>query len=182
MSMIHDTSFPRIAVRVCVAVLLTAVLVRIFIIDSFTVEGNSMAPTIIGGDYVFVNKLARWFDAPERHDIVVGNFRGLEGTKVIKRVVGLPREWIYISEGEIRSASSREEEPHFVKKIDVEAFTATSTEPYAYRLDPHEYFLMGDNGNGSIDSRNLGPVDVYDIDGTVFLSVRWENLKLTWFK
>src|SRR5688572_7860785 len=77
-----------------VAVLVTGLLIRIWILDSFIVKGDSMAPTIVEGDYIFVNKAAYWRKTPERHDLVVGEFRDVEGVLAIKRVVGLPGEWI----------------------------------------------------------------------------------------
>lgn len=156
------------------AVLITGILIRVFLIDSFTVVGNSMAPTIIDGDYVFVNKWAYRAESPRHNDIVVAQFRGMQGMNAIKRVVATPGEWIHIEQGTIYTASTREGERNKVGMIDSEDFVsaATSTEAYSYRLDPYEYFLMGDNGMGSVDSRDLGPVDQYHIEGRVMSAIR----------
>jgi signal peptidase I len=70
--------------------------------DWNVVPTGSMNPTIIEGDRVFVNKLAyglkvpfttwhvaRW-DAPARGEVVVF-FAPHDGTRMVKRVVGVPR-------------------------------------------------------------------------------------------
>lgn len=160
----------------------SAVFLRTFVIDSFIVSGDSMAPTVVDGDYVFINKLAYLMSSPGRDDVVVGNFRD-DGVRVIKRVVGLPREWI-IFEG--NTASVRRvgsEESLAVRTLYPEALVehlGTSTD-YAYRLDPYEYFLLGDNTLFSSDSREFGPVDYYAIHGKVFLNVSFKNKKLDWY-
>jgi len=149
------------------AVLLTTFLIRHFVLDSFLVIGNSMAPTLTSGDYVFVNKMAYDWKKPLRRDIVVVNFREMSDKKAIKRVIGLPGEWVFIENGIIYVAAERDGERTEVGKLDTEDFAATTSLNYSYRLDPFEYFLLGDNGLTSTDSRELGPVDIYKIDGKV---------------
>jgi len=69
------------------------------------VPTGSMNPTILEGDLIYVNKvaydlrfpltdyrLARWSD-PERGDIVIC-FSPEDGTRLVKRVVGLPGETV----------------------------------------------------------------------------------------
>lgn len=147
---------------------ISVVLVRVFVVDTFTVAGNSMAPTIIEGDYVVVNRLAYLFDSPERDDIVVGTFRDMDYTKVIKRVIGLPREWVRIENGSVRIADERGAEGREVGDLYAGevGLRSTSTD-VTYRLDPNEYYLLGDNGIKSTDSREFGPIDHSRIDGEV---------------
>lgn len=166
------------------ALLLSVVLVRILVLDSFTVQGNSMAPTIIDGDYVFVNKLSYMFKkTPKRDDIVVFNFRELSHTKVVKRVKGLPSEWVVIEGSVISIKNERDSELTNAGSLYDSRFDDHGKgESYTYRLDPHEYFLIGDNGLGSVDSRELGPVDIYKIDGRVIVSFRLSEIKLRFFK
>lgn len=100
------------------AILITGLLVRIFLVDTFIVKGNSMAPTIVDGDYVFVNKTAYINQSPQKMDIVVGEFRNLDGVLVIKRVVGQPREWVYIENGEINVTDKKDGQRQRVAKLD----------------------------------------------------------------
>ena len=84
-------------------IILTAV--RSAIADWNDVPTGSMNPTIVQGDRVFVNKLAydlkvpyttwhlaQWSD-PKRGDIVVF-FSPADGTRLVKRVVGMPGDKI----------------------------------------------------------------------------------------
>ena len=168
---LRNVSKVKKAAYIVTAVLISTFLIRYFILDSFLVIGNSMAPTLTNGDYIFVNKMAYDWHKPSRLDIVVVNFREMADKKAIKRIVGLPGEWIYIEKGIVYVANQRDGEKTEVGKLDTEDFTSTTSADYNYRLDPHEYFLLGDNGLTSTDSRELGPVDIYKIDGKVIHNV-----------
>lgn len=135
--------------QILLAVGIIALVLRTFVIDAFIVQGDSMAPTVLAGDYVFVNKLAYFLKEPLREDIVVGKFR-THSSKMIKRIVGLPGE-----------------------KVGLTAAAIT--------LDPKEYFVLGDNRYGSIDSKELGPIDKWDLDGRVFLVIKLKNLSFKVF-
>ena len=169
----------RLIAATAIVVLITGIVIRIFFIDSFTVIGDSMAPTLVDGDYVFVNKHIYTRIMPQRGDIVVGNFRSIE-PKIIKRVVGLPGEWVFIKEnGMIGVAAERDsalEEVPLRNPDSVAMKTEEDSGNFTYRLDPHEYFLVGDNFRVSKDSRELGPIDAYKIDGKVFLRIRVREL------
>lgn len=170
----------NVVFSVLTAALISGIIIRIFLFDSFFVVGNSMAPAIVDGDYVFVNKLAYQNAEPAREDIVVGNFREMPGKKVIKRVVGLPREWISIEDNQLTITGSRGGEVVATRELYTDTLAAhaaaTSTR---YRLDPFEYYLIGDNGLSSIDSRELGPVDNYQIDGKVVMKFDFTTFKLS---
>lgn len=162
------------------ALVLSAILVRSFVFDSFTVIGNSMAPTIQEGDHLFVNKLAYWSNKPARGDIVVGDFRGLEGKKVVKRVVAVPDEWLWIEDGTLKVSNDKSELGTETGRIsEARKKMGELGNGLYYKLDPHEYFLAGDNEIASVDSFELGPVDSYHIDGRVmgaFRLLEWNYL------
>ena len=88
-------------------IILTAV--RSAIADWNDVPTGSMNPTIVQGDRVFVNKLAydlkvpfttwhlaQWSN-PKRGDIVVF-FSPVDGTRLVKRVIGLPGDKIELAD------------------------------------------------------------------------------------
>ncbi len=97
---------------------LRSVLVIVIVITAFRsavadwndVPTGSMKPTILEGDRILVNKLAydlrvpytgwqiaRW-DDPSRGDIVV-LFSPSDGTRLVKRVVGLPGDSVAVTDG-----------------------------------------------------------------------------------
>ncbi|PCI29272.1 signal peptidase I [Candidatus Wolfebacteria bacterium] len=164
-------------------VILFGVLLRVFILDTFIVQGDSMAPSILPGDYVFVNKSAYAFNrSPSRRDVVVTNFRGQEDISIIKRVVGLPRERVEITPSEIRIKKDRDDEGIVVMEdgyINLPNFATNGTS--TIMLDPYEYFILGDNRYVSTDSRVLGPVDKYALMGKVVLVLRLKEFKFVKF-
>src|SRR5690606_8820008 len=82
-----------------------ALLIRIFVIEAFRIPTDFMAPTLLPGDHVFVNKIAygkHWFsqkDSPSRGDVVVFSFPGDPSKEYIKRVIGVPGDVIEIKDG-----------------------------------------------------------------------------------
>ena len=125
-----------------------------------------MNPSILSGDYIFVYKLSYVRGDPERGDIVVATPRGIN-EKIVKRIVGLPSEWISIEDGRVVVRTERRgeeeilEEPYLsMEKTPEVGITSTN-------LDPQEYFALGDNRAVSVDSRELGLIDSWDIDGRV---------------
>jgi len=92
-------------VRSLLIVLLTVGAFRSAVADWNDVPSGSMKPTILEGDRIFVNKLAydlkvpftRWrlarWTTPQRGDIVV-LFSPADGTRLVKRVVGMPGDRI----------------------------------------------------------------------------------------
>lgn len=92
------------------SVLIVLSVFRSAVADWNDVPTGSMKPTILEGDRIYVNKaaygfrvpftmnwLARW-DTPERSEIVVC-FSPKDGTRLVKRVVGVPGDTLQIRNG-----------------------------------------------------------------------------------
>jgi signal peptidase I len=170
--------------------------------DWSDVPTGSMKPTILEGDRVFVNKLAydlkvpfttrhlaEWSN-PHRGDIVVF-FSPHDGTRLVKRVVGVPGDTIElrndglvlngqaveykpIAEELVRSVAPADRarqvyaaeqlpgQPHVVAAIP----SVSALRDYGpYRVPEGQYFMMGDNRDDSFDSRYYGPVERKHIVG-----------------
>ena len=105
--------------------------------------------------------------APDRNDIVV-----LEKTaapdvyddNIIARVAGLPGETVEIKDGKVYIDGDEYVAPGGIKGADGEM---------KVKLKKNEVFLLCDNRDEDIDSRNekLGPVDMKAIKGRVLFSV-----------
>jgi len=130
-------------------------LITNFVVCKVTVDGISMNPTYNTGDTLIVSRLA----TPERGDIVT--FK--KGNKsYIKRIIAIPGDTIAIQNSKVFLNGDIIEEDYINEKD----FEGGSIESSAFTLEDEEYFVMGDNRNNSIDSRNFGVVNKDEIIGT----------------
>jgi signal peptidase I len=95
-------------------VIVIVLLVRSFLFEPFRIPSSSMVPTLLVGDFIFVNKFTYGlrlpvlkseivsFGAPKRGDVVVFRLPADERTNYIKRVVGLPGDRVSYRAGQLR--------------------------------------------------------------------------------
>lgn len=164
--------------------LLVAFVVRGFVLAHFVVEGQSMATTLDTGDRVFVNKLSYRLHDPNRGDVVVlHQITGATERDLIKRVVGLPGETIEMTGCVVRITEPGGDAPQILDEpyLDEADRAPGSCGPdVTSQVVPDEHvFVMGDNRDGSQDSRTLGPIDEDDLVGRAFV-VFWPRDHLQW--
>ena len=112
------------------------------------VEGMSMSPTLKDKENLILDKISYRFRDPKRYEIVVFPPKYKENTYYIKRVIGLPGETVEIWKGEVYIDGQRLPGDDSYGKIEDPGLAA---EPFL--LGEDEYFVLGDNRNDSIDSR-----------------------------
>lgn len=154
--------------RTIVLVLLTAFLIRSFVMQPFVVQGASMEPTLKSSEYLIVEKLAYKFREPERGEIIVFRAPVNWTENYIKRVIALPGETISIKNNQIYVNGSLLEED-YIKDNDL--FSGDTDFSVDLTLGPDEYFVAGDNRNHSSDSRVWGPLPKQNIIGRAVISV-----------
>ena len=140
-----------------ILVILLAILIRTFIASPVRVNGKSMISTLKEGDILLLNKMSKKY---KRFDIVVIDNNG---TRLIKRIVGLPGENIEYKNNSLYINNKYVED---VAKEPTEDFSLE--ELYGYKMLPEGYyFVMGDNRDGSSDSRDprIGLIKKSDIKG-----------------
>ena len=152
-----------------VVVILFAYVVVYFFGQSRTNIGQSMDPTLSGGDVVLINELSYRFGSPSRNDVIAFRPNGSQSShSYMKRVIGLPGETIQIRNGMIyiNGNAYLEDEDY----PDIEN-AGIAEEPIT--LGEEEYFVLGDNRNNSEDSRfaDIGCVKQKDIEGKVWMVV-----------
>lgn len=128
------------------------------------VVGNSMAPTLQDRQHVQTLPLdPQCHKRPsQRGKIVAFRHPQRHHSIYVKRIVGLPEEFVSI-EGEVVAVDgSRLEEPY----LPMPGVTPTSGASKWFN-DVDEYFLLGDNRGDSEDSRSFGPVPSRLIIGRV---------------
>ena len=138
-----------------------SITLRIFVIEPYIVPTPSMAPTLLVGDRVIVNKIEYKIKQVKRGDIIAV-YSPVEKKNLTKRVIGLENEEIRLSsDGHIYINGNLLDEPYLPED------TIFSYEDKTYKIGDNQYFLMGDNRNNSSDSRVFGPVSLDKIFGKV---------------
>ena len=147
-------------------VVLLAWFIIAFIMQRTSVEGNSMYPTLSDGDQLFIEKVSYRFSDPDRFDIIVFEVPNREGVHYIKRVIGLPGETVQIKDGVIYINGSPLEE-NYGREVMERAGRASQP----ITLGEDEFFVLGDNRNDSLDSReeSVGNVHKSQILGHAFV-------------
>lgn len=133
------------------------------------VDGTSMVPTLHDKDSVIVDKLSYRFTDPKRYDIVVFRYLPKDETYYIKRIIGLPGETVQIIDGYVYINGELLESDIYGSAVMLEPGRAS--EPIT--LGEYEYFVLGDNRNGSSDSRmeSVGNVEISQIVGKAFVRI-----------
>ncbi len=131
-------------------------------------EGHSMEPTLQAGDTVLVNQLRYHFFSVERFDVVLFQNPQSENQTYIKRVIGLPGETVQIQNGVVLVDGAPLTGSGWNRTYTVAGLAET-----AVHLGEDEYFLLGDNGDSSEDSRFaiVGNVHRDQILGKIWLRV-----------
>lgn len=220
------------------AVVLSASLLRMFVLDSFRIPTGSMEPTLLPGDAVLVSKLAygahspgflSWLGIPtfrlpplarvRRGDVVAARVSdpygdaGRADRVVLKRCVALPGDAVSFMGEEVRVNDPgagigsvqvpgrgtilhlRPEtidavrgliasEGHEVSVTEAGEILVDGAASASYAVQHDYVYLLGDNRQGSRDSRDWGPVREDALIGRVALitwsadggGVRWARI------
>ncbi len=163
--------FLEFVIILAVAFALVFGFVRPFVLEAFYIPSESMVPTLLVGDRVFVNKFIYRFAEPERGDIVV--FESVNGGEedLIKRIVALPGDEIEVGNGVLLMNGEEQREPY----LNGEMSFADSYGPT--EVPEGHVFVMGDNRANSADSRVFGPLPIENIEGEAFMRF-WPPLRI----
>ncbi len=113
-------------------------------IGFFVVPSSSMGPTLIPDDKLMTFRKTNY----ERGDVVVIRDPKEDGAFLVKRVVAVGNDDIYISEGRIQVNGKRVHEPYINEPMEYE---------YGPKRIPEGYvFVLGDNRNFSDDGHKWG--------------------------
>ena len=162
---------------VCIIVVYTAIVPK-YVATRTLVDGTSMKNTLQDKDNILLEKLSYRFGEPERFDIVVfyqffdKKNQDRKNEKAydlyVKRIIGLPGETVQIVGDTIYINGEVLEENYGKDPIDD---PGRASEPIV--LGEDEYFVLGDNREVSIDSRDsdVGNVKREWIEGKAWIRI-----------
>jgi signal peptidase I len=177
-------------VAVVVVAVLVALLLRTFVVATYSIPSGSMEPTLQIGDRIVVDKLSYHLHGIGRGDIVVfstpptENCAGPPVSDLVKRVIALPGEIIALEDGRVLINGRLYPEPFLPPNLRNDTYPGPSTAPYAlhhaYRVPAGDVYVMGDNRPDSCDSRYWGPIRESTIVGKVDLRI-WPLSRIGFF-
>ncbi|MBA3345884.1 MAG: signal peptidase I [Gemmatimonadales bacterium] len=165
---------------------------RTFLVEAFRIPSGSMENTLLVGDFLFVNKALYGAEVPliharlpavrepERSDILVFDSVEDEGLKVVKRLIGMPGDTLYMEDGQLYRDGQRVNEPYAMpadpqrsedpiqraKMREWQLRYLVQRNPTTYQPDLQDwgpivvpadsFFMMGDNRDSSYDGRYWG--------------------------
>ncbi len=141
---------------IIIAVIL-ALLFRMFVLEHFLVEGESMLPTLNHKERIIVNKMVYHFYNPEHGDVVVFNYH--DRRDFIKRTVGVEGDTIQIIDNQLYCNGLPVDEPYLKN--------CTMLDYGPVTVPPGHIFVLGDNRSNSRDSRypDVGFVSLEKVKG-----------------
>lgn len=160
--------------------IIIAILISTFIFQPTKVLGQSMEPTIKANNHIYVSKLEHTFSyEPHYGDIVIIDSRIRQRRTIIddflsspiihlftkdhsnylwvKRVVGLPRDVIEIKNNQVYRNGELLKEDYIKEKM--------NTPDLKIKIPEGKIFVLGDNRNQSLDSRQIGCIPLNHVIG-----------------
>jgi signal peptidase I len=158
-------------VESAVLAVVAVVLLFTFVARTSTVSGSSMVQTLHENDMLVVSRL---FYSPQPGDIVVVTKPNYENEPLVKRVIATGGQSINIdfTEGVVYVDGEALDEPYVNTPTNKKYDTV-----FPLIVPEGELFVMGDNRNGSIDSRStlIGFIDERYVLGRAY----WRILPLS---
>ncbi len=155
--------FTKDFIKIAVLVIIVFA-IYMWVIGMQQVVGSSMNNTLNNGDMVLLYKAGYKIGDVERFDVI--SFYYDETKYLIKRVIGLPGEHVAYKDNKLYiNGEYIEENRDFI----TEDFDLNEL---GYDVIPDDmYFVLGDNRENSLDSREIGLVKKEDIIGEAIVRV-----------
>ena len=135
--LLRTLRYIHVMLRGTIFCLFILILGNALVVTFYTVQGDSMVPTLHGGSVLVINRLAYLRSSPSVGDIVVVRYGINDEITFVKRVIAV--------EGQIGILASGAQ----------------------ININTGQIFIEGDNKNFSTDSRSYGAIAVSQVVGKV---------------
>jgi signal peptidase I len=162
-------------------VFVLTILINMFILQMYKVEGHSMDPTLQDQERMIISKISHTFKSmPDYGDVVVIDSRTQRPRTIkddffenpliylitgkseefmyVKRVIGKPGDTLEFKDNKVYRNGQELEETYIKESMIVQG-------DHTYTIPENHVFVMGDNRNNSKDSRHIGPVPLDHVLG-----------------
>ncbi len=152
-----------VTLNIVIIVAIVAI-IRTFIVSPFQIEGNSMTSTLENKEYIVINKFRYLFSIPQRGDIVVFRPPAEMSKYYVKRVIGIPGDTIVLRDGFVflrdpNKGDIKLEEGYLGEISAGKTYrypvNSGDTSEDVFTVPTEQYLLLGDNRQGSLDSRSF---------------------------
>ncbi len=137
-------------------------------VQNFNIDGMSMEPNLHNQELVLVDKWSYRFNRPGRGDVIVFVAPPNPAQDYIKRIIGLPGDVVTIRDTQVFVNGKALNEPYIDPRLQGNPYAPTTN----LLIPEGAYFVLGDNRNGSSDSRDWGCVPQPNVVGRAAL-VYW---------
>ncbi len=140
---------------------------RYYIAQPFIVRGASMEPTFEDREYLIIDEVTYYFNAPERGEVIVFRYPRDPRQFFIKRIIGLPGEKVETKDGRVKLYNAAYPDGFTLEEFYLVPPGKETQPNLTITLGQDEYFVLGDNRGFSSDSRVWGPLHKKLIVGRV---------------
>jgi signal peptidase I len=130
-----------------------------------------MEPNFHDGEYLLTDKVTYRFNQPQRGDVVVFKAPPDFSDEFIKRIIGIPGDQVAVQGGKVLVNGAQISETYLPENFQTYP-GRFAAEGQTLVVPKDQYFVLGDNREHSLDSRNIGFIPKDKITGRAWL-VYW---------
>jgi signal peptidase I len=184
---LRKNPFVDVLLTLVVAVII-AYGVQRFVVKPYKIPSPSMERTLHRHDRVLAVRFLYKLENPHRGDIIVFHPNGIGNTALfgdhvatvtyIKRLIGLPGEWIQASRGHVQICKGPAGQR--CRTLNEPYVSSTQADFSPVHIAAGHYFMMGDNRADSDDSRSWGTITKSQMIGRAFM-IYWPPDRIRFF-
>lgn len=145
---------------------------RVLGFELFRIPSDSMLPTLMPGDFIWVSTSAYRDAAPQINDVITFLYPKDKSINYIKRLIGRPGDTVRIENFNVYVNNKEIQQPYLNQQL--------VKKPYSRYMSPvvvppGKLFVMGDNRDNSNDGRFFGLVSQSDVIGKATMILFGKN-------